>query len=147
MKDSDSGIDDNLDAVKTFLARIETTSSHVAGSMVGAAVASTFPADEKTMTPAESTQALRRLVGREFRARLSEVSVAETQTRVFLIDLPQVELTVNQAIQVGVGNRLDLKNALAQVTDAWRNVEVDANQLRGFLNFVYNGNFNTAPEP
>ena len=97
------------------------------------------------MTPAEATQALRRLVGRDFRARLSEVSVAQTQTRVFLIELPRVNLTVNQAIQVGIGSRLDLQNALAMVTDNWRNVEVNANQLRGFLNFVYNGQLNSAP--
>ena len=79
-------------------------------------------------------------------ARLfSAVSVTQTQIRVFLIELPPVDLTVNQAIQIALGNRLDLQNALAHVTDAWRNVEVDANQLQGFLNFVYNGNFNETP--
>jgi hypothetical protein len=31
------------------------------------------------------------------------------------------------------------------VTDAWRNVEVDANALRGFLNFIYNANLASAP--
>ena len=31
------------------------------------------------------------------------------------------------------------------MTDNWRNVEVDANQLQGFLNFVYNGQLNSAP--
>ena len=62
-----------------------------------------------------------------------------------MIELPPVDLTVNQAIQIALGNRLDLQNSLAHVTDAWRNVEVDANQLQGFLNFVYNGNFNESP--
>ena len=79
-------------------------------------------------------------------ARLfSAVSVTQTRIRVFLIELPPVDLTVNQAIQIALGNRLDLQNSLALVTDAWRNVEVDANQLRGFLNFVYNGNFAESP--
>jgi outer membrane protein TolC len=96
-------------------------------------------------TPLDGTKALRDLVGKEFRSRLSEVSVAQTQIRVYSIVLQPVELTVNQAIQVALGNRLDLQNALAQVTDAWRNVEVDANALQGFLNFVYNGSFNEAP--
>ena len=85
------------------------------------------------------------MVGKEFRAQFSAVSVAQTRIRVFLIELQPVDLTVNQAIQIALGNRLDLQNALAQVTDAWRNVEVDANQLQGFLNFVYNGNFNESP--
>ncbi len=71
--------------------------------------------------------------------------MVQTQMRVFLIELPAVDLTVNQGIQIALGNRLDLQNALAAVTDAWRTVEVDANQLRGFLNFVYNGNWNEAP--
>ena len=56
-----------------------------------------------------------------------------------------MDLTVNQAIQIALGNRLDLQNALATVTDAWRNVEFDANQLQGFLNFLYNGIFNESP--
>jgi hypothetical protein len=121
LKETDQSIDDNQKQVASFLAKLET------------------------MTQAEATKALIDLVGKEFRARLSEVFVAQTQIRVFLIELPPVDLTVNQAIQVGLGNRLDLQNALALVTDNWRNVEVDANQLRGFLNFVYNGTFNTAP--
>jgi Outer membrane efflux protein len=104
-----------------------------------------FLAKLNSTSPLEATKALRKLLGEEFRSRLSEVSVAQTQIRVFSIDLPQIELTVNQAIQIALGNRLDLQNALAQVTDAWRNVEVDANALQGILNFVYNGSFNEAP--
>ncbi len=114
-------IDDGQDKLKTYLAKLDTTS------------------------PTEATQKLRDLAGKEFRAQFSTVSVAQTRIRVFLIDLQPVELTVNQAIQVALGNRLDLQNALAAVTDAWRNVEVDANQLQGFLNFIYNGNFSESP--
>jgi outer membrane protein TolC len=121
LSDTDSAIGQNRDALATFRAKLPG------------------------MAPGEATQALRRLVGREFRARLSEVAVAQTQIRVFAIELPPVDLTVNQAVQVALGNRLDLQNALALVTDNWRDVEVDANQLRGFLNFVYNGQLNSAP--
>ena len=78
----------------------------------------------------EATQKLRNLVGKEFRALFSAVCVTQTRIRVFLIELPPVDLTVNQAIQIALGNRLDLQNSLATVTDAWRAVEVDANQLR-----------------
>jgi outer membrane protein TolC len=98
-----------------------------------------------TLPLADATKSLRDLVGKEFRARLSEVFVAQTQTRVFLIPLQAVDLTVNQAIQVALGNRLALQNALGAVTDAWRQVEVDANALQGILNFQYNGTFNEAP--
>jgi outer membrane protein TolC len=105
----------------------------------------TFLARVDTLPMADAIQEIRDLVNKEFRARISEIFVAETQVRVFLIELQPVELTVDQAIQIALANRLDLKNALAAVTDAWRNVEVEANALRGFLNFVYNGNLATAP--
>jgi len=114
-------IDDNQDELATFLAKLETTPL------------------------ADATKALRSLVGQKFRARLSEIFVAETQTRVFLIALQGVDLTVNQAIQIALGNRLDLQNVFATVTDAWRQVEFDANQLQAILNFQYSGIFNEAP--
>jgi Outer membrane efflux protein len=98
-----------------------------------------------TMAPLEATQKLRDLTSKEFRALFSTVTVTQTRVRVFLIELPPVDLTINQGIEIALGNRLDLQNALATVTDAWRTVEVDANQLQGFLNFVYNGSFNESP--
>jgi outer membrane protein TolC len=99
----------------------------------------------ETMPLADAARTIRDLVNKEFRARLSEVFVSQTQVRVFLIELQPMNLTVDQAIQIALANRLDLKNALAAVTDAWRNVEVDANALHGFLNFVYTGNLASAP--
>jgi hypothetical protein len=105
----------------------------------------TFFAKLGTTAPKEATQKLRDLLGKEFRALFSAVSVTQTRIRVFLIELPPVDLTVNQAIQIALGNRLDLQNSLGLVTDNWRNVEVAANQLRGFLNFVYNGSFAESP--
>jgi len=121
MAETDSLIDRNQADVATFLAKLDA------------------------MPPVEATTELRRLVGKECRSRLSEVLVAQTQTRVFSIPLQPVDLTVNQAIQVALGNRLDLQNALGAVTDAWRQVEVDANALQGILNFQYNASFNEAP--
>ena len=104
-----------------------------------------FLANVATMPPLEATQKLRDLTSKEFRGLFSTVSVTQTRVRVFLIELPPVDLTINQAIEIALGNRLDLQNALGTVTDAWRTVEVDANQLQGFLNFVYNGNFSESP--
>src|SRR5262249_18577078 len=105
----------------------------------------TFRNRVETLPMADAVKTIRDLVNKEFRARLSEVFVAQTQIRVFLIELTPVKLTVDQAIQIALANRLDLKNALAAVTDAWRIVEVDANALQGFLNFIYSGNFASAP--
>jgi outer membrane protein TolC/uncharacterized membrane protein YgcG len=121
LTETNQEIDENQDELSTYLNKLQT------------------------MTQAEATKGLRDLIGKEFRGRLSEVSVAQTQIRVFTIPLKSVDLTVNQAIQVALGNRLDLQNSLATVTDAWRQVEFDANQLQGILNFQYNGIFNEAP--
>ena len=114
-------VKDNRDKVTTFLLQVE-----------------------KLPMP-DAVKMIRDLVNKQFRARLSEVFAAQTRIRVFLIELKPVDLTVDQAIQIALANRLDLKNALAVVTDTWRNVEVDANALRGFLNFIYNANFASAP--
>ena len=105
----------------------------------------TFLLQVERMTLPDAVKTIRDLVNKQFRSRLSEVFAAQTRIRVFLIELKPVNLTVDQAIQIALANRLDLKNFLAAVTDTWRNVEVDANALRGFLNFIYNANFASAP--
>ncbi|WP_165226499.1 TolC family protein [Aquisphaera insulae] len=105
----------------------------------------TFQAEIQTREIDEAVKSLRKMVNMDFRSRISEIFVAETQIRVFLIELTPVELTVDQAVVLALANRLDLMNALAAVTDAWRNVEVDANALQGFLNFTYSGNLASAP--
>jgi outer membrane protein TolC len=142
---TNDSIDTNQDAVSTYIAKFRAPSpSNELGGIIGGGPAA-WAALQDAASLQTATQSLRDLVGKEFRTRFSEVSVAQTQIRVFSIELPPVELTVNQGIQIALGNRLDLQNALGAVTDAWRQVEVDANQLRGFLNFVYNGSFNEAP--
>jgi len=85
------------------------------------------------------------LVGRDLRARLSELFVIQTQVRVYLIELNRVELTVEQAVSTALANRLDLMNNLGRVTDTWRNVEFAGNQLLAGLNLFYQGNLNTDP--
>ena len=85
------------------------------------------------------------IVGRDFKARLSEQFVVETQVRVYLIELNRVEMTVPQAISTALENRLDLMNSLGNVTDGWRNVEAAGNQLLAGVNLFYQGNLNTAP--
>jgi outer membrane protein TolC len=93
-----------------------------------------WPGDE-----AAAFEALKDLVGRRFLSRINDVFVAQNQIRVYLIELTPVDITSDQAIVIALENRQDLMNARAQVTDAWRNVEVAANALLGILNLTYSG--------
>ncbi len=93
--------------------------------------------------PEEVWTALRDLSGRAFRTQFSDLFVSQAQVRVYLIELTPVELTSEQAVEIALVNRLDLMNALGQVTDTWRNVEVAANSLRSGLNLRYTGNLAT----
>ncbi len=88
---------------------------------------------------------LRRLVNDDFRGRLADVFAAQTQVRVFLIELPEIDLEVEPAVALALANRQDLMNSRAQVADAWRNVEVAANALQAGLSVNYLGNLATDP--
>ncbi|WZP00148.1 TolC family protein [Isosphaeraceae bacterium EP7] len=94
----------------------------------------------------DSKKSLQRLAGDEYRARFAEVFVTQSQVRVFLIDLNPVALGLDEAIEYALGNRQDLMNALAQVTDTWRNEEFAANQLLAGLDVVYDGVLGTDPK-
>ena len=72
-------------------------------------------------------------------------SVVQIDLRVDLIDLNPWDMSMEDAVAVGLANRLDLMNARAAVMDARRKVEVAANQLQATLNIVATGNVNTKP--
>ena len=63
---------------------------------------------------------------------------AQTQARIYLIRLPDVEVVETEAVAEAKANRLDLQNRLAHVTDAWRKVAVAANQLQADFNLIAN---------
>ncbi|MHC5537307.1 TolC family protein [Singulisphaera rosea] len=84
-------------------------------------------------------------ISREFRSRLTELLVIQTQIRVYLIEVKPVDLTVEKAIETALANRLDLMNSLGAVTDTWRNVEAAGNQLLAGLNVFYNAQINSDP--
>ncbi|WP_406700472.1 hypothetical protein V5E97_16825 [Singulisphaera sp. Ch08] len=86
------------------------------------------------------------LVSGEFRARMTEQLVIQSQVRVYLIEVNEVDLTLEQAISVALANRLDLMNSLAQVTDSWRMIEYNGNQLLAGLNVFYNGDLRSDPK-
>ena len=87
--------------------------------------------DEKLI--ASWTQ-LTRMLGRRHRERLANMFVAQTQTRLFFIDVKRTDIEEMDAVQYALQNRLDLKNFRGQLTDAFRNVEVAADDLESDLN-------------
>jgi hypothetical protein len=77
--------------------------------------------------------------------QLDAVIAVQTQSRIYLIELPEVEMKEAEALAYARENRLDLQNQLAAVTDFWRKVTVAANALRSDLNVVANANVVTEP--
>ena len=81
-------------------------------------------------TPAENWDVLEELIGQRLRDRIATLFVIQNQVRLFLIELPEFDLTMERAVEIALENRLDLMNERAQVTDAFRQVEIAANQLQ-----------------
>lgn len=59
--------------------------------------------------------------------------------RADFITVVPVEISIEEAVSVGLQNRLDLQNARAQVTDAWRDVERTKQLLRSNLDVTVAG--------
>lgn len=77
---------------------------------------------------------------------LDAVIGAQTQARIYRIELPVVETDEATGLALAAGNRLDLMNQLGAVTDAWRKVTVAANALRGDAAIVATANLGTDPD-
>ncbi len=80
-----------------------------------------------------ATEALQNAVGRNLREELDEIYVAQSQIRMFLIELEPFEIQEQRAITFAHRNRLDLMNSQATVMDAFRKVEVAADALQSDL--------------
>jgi outer membrane protein TolC len=74
-----------------------------------------------------------------------QLYVVQTQVRVYLIKLPPVPYSVDEARELARNNRLDLMNQRAQVVDAWRQIEVTASALKTGLDVHVTANVATAP--
>ena len=96
--------------------------------------------DEKRI--ASWTQ-LTRMLGRRLRERLANMFVAQTQTRLFFIEVKRTRVEQAEAVQFALENRLDLKNVRGQLTDAFRNVEVAADALESDLDVSATANIAT----
>jgi hypothetical protein len=74
------------------------------------------------------------------------VIAIQTQARIYLIELPEVDAKEAEAVAFARENRLDLQNQLGTVTDAWRKVTVAANALRSDVAVVLDANLGTDPD-
>ncbi len=71
------------------------------------------------------------------------LTVIQVSVRVELIELLPFEMAMQDAVQIGIENRVDLMNAKARVMDARRKVEITANALLASLSIVVDGDIST----
>lgn len=74
---------------------------------------------------------------------VQNLEVIQVNLRVELIGLNKVELQLEQAVQTGLENRVDLMNQRARVMDARRQMEVLWNTLRSQVDVVVAGDIRT----
>lgn len=75
--------------------------------------------------------------------RVNSLFVAQTQIRLFLIEIKPIDLETDRAVEIALSNRLDLKNAKGSVVDAYRAVEVAADRLESDLAVTTSANLQT----
>lgn len=73
-------------------------------------------------------------IGGPLREEVSNLFIAQTQIRLFLIDIDRMEIDQKAAVTFAHQNRLDQMNRGAQVMDAFRKIEVAADALQSELN-------------
>lgn len=76
---------------------------------------------------------LEEAIGARLREEIAELYVAQTQIKLFLIDIEPKAIPTETAITFAHQNRLDLMNSKARVVDAFRRVEVAADALESDL--------------
>ncbi len=81
-----------------------------------------------------SWRSLYSAIGGPLREEISNLYIAQTQIRLFLIDIDKMEIDPKSAVTFAHQNRLDQMNREAQVMDAFRKIEVAADALQSELN-------------
>ncbi|MFM8187772.1 MAG: hypothetical protein ACKN85_04735 [Pirellula sp.] len=76
----------------------------------------------------------------EFAEDVLALQVLQARARVESVNLPEVDLQPEEAVQIAQQQRLDWMNARAQLVDSWRSIEVVADNLESSLDIVFNGN-------
>jgi len=98
----------------------------------------------KALPPKAGWEALQNR-SRQLIAHLAQVFVFQTQVRVYLIRLEPIPYSLGEAETYAQANRLDLMNLRGRVVDAWREIGVTANALKGDLNVTASANVATPP--
>ncbi len=81
----------------------------------------------------QAWEILQQAIGQQLREQIADLYVAQTQIRLFLIDIDPYRFDQHAAVTYAHYNRLDLKNQKASVMDAFRKVEVAADALESDL--------------
>lgn len=79
----------------------------------------------------------------ELSGLLSDAMLLQAATRLEQVRLVPVQVDEGAAMQTARGHRLDWMNARANLVDAWRQIEVEANALQSGLNVVVSGDLGT----
>lgn len=90
-------------------------------------------------------QALLTAVGRRQRDQVSELFSAESQIRLFSLDVRPLNIAPQAAVEYAMENRLDLMNSRGRLMDAYRLVEVTADALQSDLDVNLGANLRTDP--
>jgi outer membrane protein TolC len=99
-------------------------------------------ADKQTVIALDSLNAV---CGKTLRELLTDLFVIQTQVRVYLVDVAPVQITEARALWIADQNRLDLRNQLAFVVDAYRHTEVAADLLEADLDLKLQADLGTDP--
>ncbi|MCA9137342.1 MAG: TolC family protein [Planctomycetales bacterium] len=92
--------------------------------------------NETDSTAIVAWKKLEEAIGKHLRGGIAELYVAQTQIKLFLIDIEPLSIASETAITFAHHNRLDLMNSKARVMDAFRKVEVAADALESDLNLT-----------
>ena len=94
-----------------------------------------IPADEEDSTAVKSWKRLEALIVKRsgLKERIGTLTILQTQIRLFSIELTPLDLEEQTAVEIALQRRLDLMNNKGFVTDAYRAVEIAADQLESDL--------------
>jgi len=79
----------------------------------------------------------------KFSGDLVDLMLLQASVRLETTDLLPIQLAEHQALGVARDHRLDWMNVRANLVDAWRKIEFDANALQSDLNLVISGDIST----
>lgn len=105
-----------------------------------------YPTDRQQMPPDQLVEILKEQVLNATADRLTalntlvvELSLLQAQARSSSIEMIEVDLDMDTAVAIAQCFRLDWMNARMSLVDAWRDIELFANQLESQLDFVIDG--------